>query len=203
MVNGICCLKLRAWVGLKFAILHSNKLNNFGVDMRIPGELVALITFPGVIAHELSHLLMCKILKVNVLHFRLFIPGGKVSGYVLHEKTDSIFKSILISYAPLIFSSILCLFLSIFYNSESKDFLNGFIFWLAISVGMNSLPSNTDINNVQLNLTQKGYGDINLYTPIRGFMLAVDSLRVIWVDLFYAVILITIGGYFNTYLFHT
>jgi hypothetical protein len=41
----------------------------------IPGQLIALLTFPGVIVHELGHQLMCRFLRVAVLDVCYFRVG--------------------------------------------------------------------------------------------------------------------------------
>ena len=57
--------------------------------MIIPGFLISLVTFPGVIVHELAHVVFCRLTKTPILsvcYFRL----GNPAGYVIHERPSSI-----------------------------------------------------------------------------------------------------------------
>src|SRR5437762_10128220 len=52
--------------------------------MFIPGQLIAILTFPGVIVHEAAHQLFCRLFRVAVLDVCYFRVGNP-AGYVLHE----------------------------------------------------------------------------------------------------------------------
>ena len=71
----------------------------------IPGFIIALLTFPGVIVHELAHQFFCRLLKVPVFKV-CYIRVGNPSGYVIHEHPHSPWKSLLIGYGPLLVNSI-------------------------------------------------------------------------------------------------
>ena len=74
--------------------------------MIIPGVLISLLTFPGVIVHELAHQIFCRLTNTAVLdvcYFRL----GNPSGYVLHEKPKNAGINILIGVGPFFLNSIL------------------------------------------------------------------------------------------------
>ena len=65
----------------------------------IPGFLIALVTFPGVIVHEMAHQLFCRLFRVAVLdvcYFRL----GNPSGYVLHESPRTTAQHLVIGIGP-------------------------------------------------------------------------------------------------------
>lgn len=52
--------------------------------MIIPGFLISIVTFPGVIVHEMAHQIFCRLCGVavfDVCYFRF----GNPSGYVVHE----------------------------------------------------------------------------------------------------------------------
>ncbi len=57
--------------------------------------------WPGVIIHELSHLVGCVITFTRVHKVRLFAPSGTTLGYVQHARTHNPIKNIIISIAPL------------------------------------------------------------------------------------------------------
>lgn len=73
----------------------------------IPGFLVSFLTFPGVMMHELGHQLACFISKVAVFRVQYFKFDYKVAGFVEHEKTDNPWKSLLITYGPFLFNTII------------------------------------------------------------------------------------------------
>jgi len=114
----------------------------------IPGFLIALVTFPGVIVHEAAHLFFCKLRRVavfDVCYFRI----GNPSGYVIHEVPDSFTSSFLIAVGPFIINSFLCVLFCFpalvpvrMFNQP--DPLCYFLIWLGISIGMHAFPSTQD-----------------------------------------------------------
>lgn len=50
----------------------------------IPGWLISLLTFPGVIIHEWAHKKFCEWLGILV-HKVVYFRFGNPAGYVLHE----------------------------------------------------------------------------------------------------------------------
>ena len=65
----------------------------------IPGFLIALLTFPGVIVHEAAHMLFCKLRHVAVLDV-CFFRVGNPAGYVVHEPVNRFSTSLLITFGP-------------------------------------------------------------------------------------------------------
>ncbi|MFA6098633.1 MAG: hypothetical protein WCV50_02570 [Patescibacteria group bacterium] len=57
--------------------------------------------WPGVMIHELSHLVGCLLTFTRVYKVQLFYPQGGTLGMVQHEQTRNPLKSIIISIAPL------------------------------------------------------------------------------------------------------
>ena len=51
----------------------------------IPGFLIAIVTFPGVIVHEAAHLFFCRWFKLEVYDV-CFFRVGNPSGYVITRK---------------------------------------------------------------------------------------------------------------------
>ncbi|WP_345949755.1 DUF3267 domain-containing protein [Mucilaginibacter sp. PAMB04274] len=74
--------------------------------MFIPGILITLITFPGVIVHELAHQLFCRWFKVPVFKV-VYMRVGNPAGYVLHEKVDNKWQNMMISVGPFIINTVL------------------------------------------------------------------------------------------------
>ena len=73
----------------------------------VPGFLIAVLTFPGVIVHEIGHRLSADLLQVpvyQVCYFRF----GNPAGYVIHGPVKGIKDSLLISIMPMITNTLLC-----------------------------------------------------------------------------------------------
>ena len=68
--------------------------------------LKLLILSPGIIVHELAHLLFCIISGTRVYKFRLF-RFSEISGYVEHGEPNDLIGAFLISYGPLFLNSII------------------------------------------------------------------------------------------------
>jgi hypothetical protein len=118
----------------------------------IPGWLIALVTFPGVIVHESAHLLFCRLRGLAVLDV-CFFRLGNPAGYVIHEKTADFTSTFLVATGPFIVNSLLCVFfcfpafvpVRVFHQSNPLSY---FLIWLGISIGMHAFPSTTDAKNL-------------------------------------------------------
>jgi hypothetical protein len=160
----------------------------------IPGQIIAILTFPGVIVHEFAHMLFCKIRKVVVLdacYFRV----GHPAGYVVHENSTNFTTTFLISMGPFFVNTILCLLICLPAYMPIKFFsidhpLSYFLIWLGVSIGMHAIPSDQDANNVfqqaKENIKHKNILAI-LSFPIVGLIYVFNILRIFWADLIYGV----------------
>jgi hypothetical protein len=125
----------------------------------IPGILISILTFPGVIVHEFAHLFFCKIRKVAVFEVCYF-RFGNPSGYVIHENTTDFYTTFLISMGPFFINTVLCLLICIpayipinFFNVDHP--LSYFLVWLGMSIGMHAVPSNQDAKNLYKQAKEK------------------------------------------------
>lgn len=114
----------------------------------IPGQLVALATFPGVIIHETAHMWFCKLRGVAVLDV-CFFRVGNPAGYVAHEEIENFTTAFLVSVGPFIVNSLLCMFICFPAFIPMRifgvaDILSYFLLWLGISIGMHAFPSTGD-----------------------------------------------------------
>ena len=116
--------------------------------MIIPGWLISLLTFPGVIVHEASHMLFCRLRGIAVLDV-CFFRIGNPAGYVVHEPIAGFGSAFLVAVGPLFINSLLCMLFCFpalvpvrIFNRE--DPLCFFLIWLGISIGMHAFPSNQD-----------------------------------------------------------
>jgi hypothetical protein len=159
----------------------------------ISGFVVAIITFPGVIVHEVAHRLFCDLAGVpvyEVCYFRI----GNPSGYVVHGPATSLRASFLITIGPLIANTLLCAVISftaiISLNLDIADTPPVFnlLAWLGISIGMHAFPSPQDAANFSATVQASGRGGL-LYVVAKVFQLlvrAANALRIIWFDFIYA-----------------
>ncbi len=129
----------------------------------IPKELVALLTFPGVVLHEFAHRFFCDVTKHSVYKACYFkLDGTNTVGYVLHEPSKNIHSAFLISLGPLIINTALCIMLILpgilyfFVLSAGPSLLLGFLMWVGISFGWHASPSDTDVNSLLDSLTHLG-----------------------------------------------
>ena len=114
----------------------------------IPGILVAIATFPGVIVHEVGHLFFCKLRNVAVFDV-CFFRFGNPAGYVIHEGTEDFTTSFLIAIGPFVVNSLLCIifcfpaFVPVRIFGQA-DLISYFWIWLGVSIGMHAFPSTQD-----------------------------------------------------------
>ncbi len=160
----------------------------------IPGEIISVLTFPGVIVHEFAHMLFCKIRKVAVLD-ACYFRFGNPAGYVVHENTSNFNTTFLVSMGPFFVNTILCLLICLPAYMPIKYFnidhpLSYFLIWLGVSIGMHAIPSNQDANNVfeQAKESIKHKNALAILSfPVVGLIYVFNILRFFWVDVFYGV----------------
>jgi len=118
----------------------------------IPGWLVAIATFPGVIVHEAAHMLFCRWRGVAVLDV-CFFRVGNPAGYVVHEEAKDFNTSFLISVGPFFINSVLCLAICFpalwpIHVFKLSDPLSYVLLWLGVSIGAHAFPSTGDANGL-------------------------------------------------------
>jgi hypothetical protein len=162
--------------------------------MFIPGQIISIATFPGVIVHEFAHLLFCKIRKVAVLDVCYFQMDNPV-GYVIHERTENFTDTFLISMGPFLVNTVLCFlicfpaFMPVSYFDISHP-LSYFLLWLGLSIGMHAVPSNEDANNIfeQAKTEVKSLNPLAIISfPLVALIYIFNVLRFIWADLAYGI----------------
>lgn len=164
--------------------------------MIIPGFLVSIVTFPGVIVHETAHQLFCRLFRIPVYKVCYFQPKNPV-GYVLHERTDKPLANFCICIGPFIVNTLLGAIIAMpsairiwgfdAQNIQLMDYLN---MWLGISILMHAFPSTGDarslyasvIKNPAVNVVAKA-----LVLPVIGLIYAGAFGSIFWLDLGYAV----------------
>ena len=79
----------------------------------IPGFIISILTFPGIIIHELGHYIFCRLRKVPVYEVKFFQIHLNTAGYVIHKEPDDFTSVLLISIGPLLVNTILCLIVAV------------------------------------------------------------------------------------------
>jgi len=74
----------------------------------IPGPVIALLTFPGVIVHETGHFFFCRLFRLAVFDV-CFFRFGNPAGYVIHERTDNFKALFFVSMGPFFVNTLLCM----------------------------------------------------------------------------------------------
>src|SRR3954465_3606138 len=74
--------------------------------MFIPGILITIITFPGVIVHELAHQLFCRLYRIPVFKV-VYFQAKNPAGYVIHEAPSNKWQSVMIGIGPFILNTVL------------------------------------------------------------------------------------------------
>jgi hypothetical protein len=162
----------------------------------IPGQLIALATFPGVIVHEFAHMFFCKIRGVAVLD-ACYFRFGDPAGYVIHEKTTNFYSSFLIATGPFLVNTVLCFlicfpaYVPISYFGLEQP-LSYFLMWLGVSIGMHAIPSTQDANNMweDAKVHVRSLNVLAIVTfPLVIVIYIFNVLRVIWADLAYGILI--------------
>jgi len=145
--------------------------------MIIPGFLIALVTFPGVIVHEMAHQLFCRWFRVpvfDVCYFRV----GNPSGYVIHENPKATSQQIWIGVGPFLINTLLGALIAFpgaipvlkFGAGGPLDFL---LIWLGISIAMHAFPSTGDAKNIWRGVSSRD-------VPLLGKIIAVPVVALIY-----------------------
>lgn len=165
----------------------------------IPGWIVAMLTFPGVIVHEVGHMLFCKLRGVAVLDMCFLrtdvqaLQGGSPVGYIIHEHPKDFTTTFLISVGPFILNSLLCILICLpalipveFF--DVKNPISYVVLWLGISIGMHAFPSTQDAKELwkHAKVAARGGNVLAMISfPLVGLIHVVNLLSVVWADYLY------------------
>ncbi|MGF7059424.1 metalloprotease family protein [Brassicibacter mesophilus] len=164
----------------------------------IPGFLISIVTFPGVIVHEIAHQLFCKISRVavfDVCYFRF----GNPSGYVIHEEPKTTKQQILIGIGPFLVNTVIGALISLpaaipVIKFESGNALEYVLIWLGVSITMHSFPSVGDAKSIWKSVRKKETPILAKIfgTPIVGIIFLCALGSVAWLDLIYGIAVATL-----------
>ncbi|MGA3106076.1 MAG: hypothetical protein ABSD53_16465 [Terriglobales bacterium] len=160
----------------------------------IPGFVISLATFPGVIVHETAHLFFCKLFRLAVFNV-CFIRVGNPAGYVIHESTDNFRAMFFVGMGPFFINTLLCVlfctaaFLPV-WELKIDDPLAYFFYWLGLSIGMHAFPSTVDLTHIWAmapSLAKKGNLLAIISLPLVALLYVLNFARVVWADLGYGI----------------
>jgi hypothetical protein len=118
----------------------------------VPGILLVLFFFPGVIVHEMAHQVFCRLFRVAVHEVNYFTFETNPAGYVVHERPRYPYQGVLISVGPFFVNSILAALIAfpaaIPEWLGDKTFLEGVLLWLGVSIGSFAFPSTGDAKSL-------------------------------------------------------
>lgn len=159
----------------------------------IPGSIITILTFPGVIVHEFAHQLFCRLFNVaifDVCYFRF----GNPAGYVIHEHPAKTGQQIWIGIGPFIVNSVLGAIISAPSSIQVFWFLTGspldfFLIWLGISIAMHAFPSTGDAMTLLQALSAPGVSLVLKVVayPIVGIIFLGAIGSIFWLDAVYGV----------------
>lgn len=160
----------------------------------IPGQLIAALTFPGVIVHEAAHLLFCRLAGLAVFQV-CFFRFGNPAGYVVHEAASRYGQGFAVSMGPCFLNSALCIaFCSAgllpVWVLEIPDPLAIFFLWLGLSIGMHAFPSTEDLRPLFRRAwpaVRAGNPLAVVAVPLVASLWVANWLRFFWIDLLYGV----------------
>ncbi len=160
----------------------------------IPGFVIAITTFPGVIVHEAAHMFFCKVRHVAVLDF-CFFRIGNPAGYVIHEEIGDFNTAFLVCTGPLFINSLLCILICFpafmpVRMFQIEHYLSYFLLWLGVSIGMHAFPSTHDANNL-FHHAKKAAKSLNplalLSFPLVLLIYLANVLSMFWADYLYGI----------------
>jgi hypothetical protein len=161
--------------------------------MFIPGFLITLLTFPGVIVHELAHQLFCRYFKIpvfKVVYFQL----GNPAGYVLHERASNKAQGILVSIGPFIVNTVVGALIALpaalpvftFHTAGPLDYV---LIYLGVSIAMHAFPSRGDANVIWEAMKESNTPAWVKFVgyPVVGLIYLGSLGSFFWLDLLYGI----------------
>jgi len=161
--------------------------------MFIPGFVITLLTFPGVIVHEFAHQLFCRLYKVPVFEV-VYFQLGNPAGYVMHEAVKNKAQGTMISVGPFIVNTLIGALVSLpaalpmfrFHTATPLDYV---LIYLGVSIAMHAFPSTGDANVIWNSVKEPGTSPLMkvIAYPIVGLIYLGSLGSFFWLDLIYGV----------------
>ncbi len=160
----------------------------------IPGFIIAIATFPGVIVHELAHQLFCRLTRTAVIEVCYFQPKNP-AGFVVHEIPSRPWHHLLIGVGPFLVNTVIGALIALpaalpvikFGAGTPLDYL---LIWLGVSIAMHAFPSTGDAQGIWQAVVRGKDVPLALRflaAPLVGFILLGALGSVVWLDALYGV----------------
>jgi hypothetical protein len=176
-----------------------DRLHRHPEDRAVKAETA--FALPGIVIHELSHYLLCRLCGAKVQEVVFFDPDGR-SGYVVHSVPRHLVQHGTIVIGPLLLNSVLGFLLFRAVTTQVGDLLSptrspgplayaqaALLTFLGASISLHALPSQADASSLwRVTLERVGQGQLLaiLAAPIALLLMAANQLRRYWIDWLYA-----------------
>lgn len=136
--------------------------------------IVNILTFPGVMVHEMGHQVFCELCGVRV-HKVCYFRFGNPKGYVIHDRPDRPLHAVMVGVGPFLFNTLLAGIIALPFTLHSfrGTTLAWVSLWLGISIAMHAFPSTGDAGMLWRSLWARGM-------PVLGKLLSVPLVLVIY-----------------------
>ncbi len=153
----------------------------------VPGFIVNLLTFPGVIVHEFAHKVMCQ-LTGTVVHAVKYFQIGNPSGYVIHERPDSIWKHMAIGVGPVLVNVVGGFIAGSLAVLSNAPLISIVLTWLGVSIAKHAFPSTEDARSIWDGLRAKAtpFAAKIIGVPLVGLIYLGALASVFWIDVIFA-----------------
>jgi hypothetical protein len=172
----------------------------------IPGFLISIVTFPGVIVHEFAHQLFCRFFRTAVLDVCYFRVGNP-AGYVVHEHPRKASQQIWIGIGPFFVNTVIGALIALpaaipVIRFESTSILDYILIWLGVSIAMHSFPSTGDAKNIWESLKSQETTWITkiIVAPLVGLIYLGAIGSFFWLDFFYGIGVVMLIPYLIVHL---
>ena len=176
--------------------------------------LRSIFYMPGVVIHEISHHIFCKIFNAKVIKV-CYYNFKDSSGYVRHERPKHLYQDVLIAIAPFFLNTLLGSLVAypIIINKFStlglislnwRDILSMII---SISIGMQAIPSKGDALSMW---NFVGESDMNFLLKVMAWLIIAPLFLMVFllnflssflkIDLFYGICVCFLGPKFIEYI---
>lgn len=164
----------------------------------IPGQLVSLATFPGVIVHEIAHQFFCRIFGIAVIDVCYF-QFDNPAGYVKHEPAKHAWQHLIIGIGPFLINSIVGALIALpatipVFKFGAASFFDYFLIWLGISIAMHAFPSTGDAANIwqEIKAQETPLWLKIIAAPLVSIIYLGALGSVLWLDLVYGIAVATL-----------
>jgi hypothetical protein len=169
----------------------------------IPGPIIAVATFPGIVMAVAARKFMCDLIGIAVYE------TVYSKGIIIHEVIIRPAKALLVALAPLIISTFLCAILlfpfsfSILLGSDPGGLTEIVLAWIGISIGVHALPAYATVKWYLDKLPEQSRRGLTYHFlwVMAAIMAIVGVLKRIWFDFFYAIGVGLIGPLLVTWLY--